>query len=152
MTFRNKAQAVIGIDIGTSASGYAFAFIDAPNSITDGNLPNNPRYHKVRFSSLTSCARLIIELKLFYLKAPTVLLIDEDGEFKAFGLDALAEYAQEENVGHLFSKFKLALVGAQSDPQVSPSASKSSSFQFNSCFIGCRFCLIMEWNIHYKRS
>jgi hypothetical protein len=67
-------QAVVGIDIGTAASGFAFSFIDAPNDINDGDLPKNPRYHK----------------------APTVLLTDANGDFKAFGLDAIEEYSQDE--------------------------------------------------------
>lgn len=68
-------QAVVGIDIGTAASGFAFSFIDAPNDINDGDLPKNPRYHK----------------------APTVLLTDLDGNFKSFGLDAVEEYSQDEH-------------------------------------------------------
>jgi hypothetical protein len=40
-------QAVVGVDIGTSASGFAFAFTDAPENIHDGNLSGNVQYHKV---------------------------------------------------------------------------------------------------------
>lgn len=40
-------QAVVGIDLGTSATGFAFSFIDVPEHIHDGDLSGNPHYHKV---------------------------------------------------------------------------------------------------------
>lgn len=80
-------QAVVGIDIGTAASGFAFSFTDAPNDINDGNLPKNARYHK----------------------APTVLLTDRNGTFKSFGLDAIEEYSQDDQSKYVHNKILLSL-------------------------------------------
>jgi hypothetical protein len=93
-------QAVVGIDFGTAASGFAFAFNENPDIIIDGNLPRNPRYHK----------------------SPTVLWRDPKGEFRAFGNDAKEGYAQDEfqdrDCTEIFANYKLALLSKGSDPKV----------------------------------
>ena len=90
---------MVGIDFGTAASGFAFAFSENSDIIIDGNLPRNPRYHK----------------------SPTVLWRDPEGKFRAFGFDATEGYAQDEfndrDATEMFSSYKLALISTASDPK-----------------------------------
>jgi len=93
-----KTQAVVGIDFGTAASGYCFAFSDKPDVLLDGDLPKNPRYHKVTNpNSLVAFnfSYLIFPALLFF-KAPTSLWNTPEGELRSFGLEALQGYAEDE--------------------------------------------------------
>lgn len=93
----NKTQAVVGIDFGTAASGYCFAFSDKPDVLLDGDLPKNPRYHKVTNpTSLAAFFFLKALPHLLFFKAPTSLWNTPEGELRSFGLEALQGYAEDE--------------------------------------------------------
>jgi len=90
-------QAVVGIDFGNAASGFAFAFSAMPETIHDGDLAKNLRYHK----------------------APTTLLATSDGICISFGLEATEGFFQEGGGGNnYFIDYKMALLHADSDPKV----------------------------------
>ena len=91
---------VVGaIDIGTSFSGYAFAFTSKPGTI----------HMNKNWGSEMQCERY---------KTPTSVLTDEDGEFHSFGYVAEYEYLQLDkievkkgcpNTYNLYHHFKMVL-------------------------------------------
>lgn len=92
-----NCQAVVGIDFGNAATGFAFAFTALPEAIHDGDLAKNPRYHKT----------------------PTALLATSDGEFISFGLEAIECYFQDcPRENNYFTDYKMALLYADSEPKV----------------------------------
>jgi hypothetical protein len=89
----NTTFVVVAIDFGTTFSGYAFSFKSKPTDIK-----TNQNWSK----SLVS------------LKTPTVLLVDPDRKFNAFGYEAEEKYTElledgESEGWALFRRFKMKL-------------------------------------------
>jgi hypothetical protein len=88
-----KKLIVAAIDFGTTFSGYAFSFRDNWGKVLTNNWQGG---------------------SLISHKAPTVLLLNEDAEFVAFGYEAEDEYAKLTEDGdhedhYLFQRFKMIL-------------------------------------------
>ncbi|XP_053400356.1 heat shock 70 kDa protein 12A-like isoform X2 [Mercenaria mercenaria] len=84
---------VVAIDFGTTYSGYAYSFKSKPTEIK-----TNQSWSK----------------SLISLKTPTVILVDQDRKFHAFGYEAEEKYAQlleddEADGWALFRRFKMQL-------------------------------------------
>ena len=89
----NHTFVVVAIDFGTTFSGYAFSFKSKP-----ADIKTNQSWSK----SLVS------------LKTPTVLLVDPDRKFGAFGYEAEEKYSElledrEAEGWALFRRFKMQL-------------------------------------------
>ncbi|XP_052792658.1 heat shock 70 kDa protein 12A-like [Mya arenaria] len=89
----DESLLVLAIDFGTTYSGYAFSFRSDP----------------LRIQTNQSWSQ-----KLVSLKTPTVLLVDEDRKFQAFGYEAEEKYAElledcEADGWALFRRFKMSL-------------------------------------------
>lgn len=96
-TSRNRqSQIVVAIDFGTTYSGYAYAFRSSPEDI---HLMRNPEGGQA--SGTVS------------YKIPTILLLNEKGEFHSFGYEARETYhnlnADESRNWLYFEKFKMEL-------------------------------------------
>ncbi|WAQ99241.1 HS12A-like protein [Mya arenaria] len=89
----DESLLVLAIDFGTTYSGYAFSFRSDP----------------LRIQTNQSWSQ-----KLVSLKTPTVLLVDEDRKFQAFGYEAEEKYAElledcEADGWALLRRFKMSL-------------------------------------------
>ena len=88
----------VAIDFGTSGSGIAFATASNPDT--------------VRVFSHWTTVSVGIDIK-----SPTVLLLDPDQNFEAFGAEALDKYQSKRNLRYpdrvaeyyLFNRFKMSL-------------------------------------------
>lgn len=87
---------VVAIDFGTTYSGYAYAFRSAPDDI-----------HLMRHPESGQTVGTVS------YKIPTVLLLNERGEFHSFGYEARETYhnldAEEHQKWLYFEKFKMEL-------------------------------------------
>lgn len=96
---------VVAVDFGTTYSGYAYAFRSFPNDI---HLMRHPESGQ----SVGSVS----------YKIPTVLLLNERGEFHSFGYEARETYhnldAEESQKWLYFEKFKMELHSRKVDLQL----------------------------------
>lgn len=91
-----RSEAVVAIDFGTTYSGYAYALRSSPEEI-----------HLMRRPEGGQAAGTVS------YKIPTVLLLNEQGEFHSFGYEARETYhdldAEESRKWLYFEKFKMEL-------------------------------------------
>ena len=92
----------VAIDFGTSGTGIAFA------------TANNPDLDPDNVRVFSHWPKAIVGIDIKY---PTVLLLDPDQKFEAFGVEALDKYQSKRNLRYpdrvaeyyLFNRFKMSL-------------------------------------------
>ena len=92
----SQSHVVVAIDFGTTYSGYAYAFRSSPEDI---HLMRHPEGGQT--------------VGAVSYKIPTILLLNEQGEFHSFGYEARETYhnldAEESRKWLYFEKFKMEL-------------------------------------------
>ena len=96
---KQDALVVVGIDFGTTYSGYGYSFRD------EYNKDHNKIYSNSDWKSGDG---------LVTIKTPTVILFDENGKFQSFGYEAEDAYTRLLEDGKAdgysyFSRFKMKL-------------------------------------------